>query len=459
MQPLSPTIRSLWIICTMGVLSGLVLLDETVLGVALPSIRTSLGLSEGQTHWIVNAYFLTLTCLAALGGKCVDLFGLRPVLVLAMIVFSTASLFAGFADSEVFLIAMRALQGVGAALLFALSQAGANMAFPAEKRGLGIGIYAAIATVFLAIGPLVGGLVTHFVSWQWIFWLNIPIVVIIGSIAFAVWRDPHERPPKQGIDGIGALLMLVGLTGLVFALMQGPSLGWLSYTILGCAMIGALSLFVFDRYEMRQPQPLIDVLLFRNRAFSSACAVFMICQYAMIVMAVFLPIFLQNQMQYSAAEAGLAVVLAVVAFPIISVPVGRLADKIGSRRILIAGSGGAAIATLLLALLLPFKAYWLFAAPLLLWGISMVGIAGPSRRVAVNAAPEKEQGQLSGTVVTIRLLGSTIGVAASSAIITAGYGIPVVFWVSGALLLVALWLSLFVLVDDNDAGADSSAPT
>ena len=447
MQPLSPTARSLWTICSMGVLSGLVLLDETVLGVALPSIRASLDLSEGLTHWIVNAYFLTLTCLAALGGKCVDLFGLRPVLVVAIVVFSIASLLAGFADSGVFLIAMRALQGVGAALLFALSQAGANTAFPPEKRGLGIGIYAAMATMSLAVGPLVGGVVTHFISWRWIFWLNIPIVIIVGAIAFAVWREPRERSAGQMSDGIGVVLLLIGLTGLVYALMQGPSVGWLSFTISGSAAVGALSLFVFDRIEKRRKQPLIDVLLFRIRAFTSACAVFMIFQYALIVMAVFFPIYLQNRMGYSAAEAGLAAILAFVVFPIIATPVGRLADKIGSRRIVMAGSGGAAVATLLLAMLMPFKSYGLLAAPLLLWGVSMVCIAGPSRRIAVNAAPDNEQGQLSGTMVTIRMLGSTIGVAASSALITAGFSTPVVFAVSGALLILALGLSIFLLSD------------
>ncbi len=173
----------------------------------------------------------------------------------------------------------------------------------------------------------------------------------------------------------------------------------------------------------------------------------MIFQYALIVMAVFFPIYLQNRMGYSVVQAGLATIPAVAAFPIISTPVGRLADRIGSRRIVIAGSSGAAFATLLLALLLPFKSYWLLVAPLLLWGMSMVCIAGPSRRIAVNAAPDSEQGQLSGTMVTIRMLGSTIGVAASSALITAGLSIPVVFAVCGALLLVALGLSFFLVSD------------
>lgn len=447
MQPLTPSARSLLTISTMGVLSGLVLLDETVLGVALPSIRISLDLTAGETHWIVNAYFLTLTCLAALGGKCVDLFGLRPVLLTAIAVFSVASLLAGFAESAFILIAMRALQGVGAALLFALSQAGANMAFPPEKRGLGIGIYAAMATVFLAIGPLVGGVVTHFISWRWVFWLNIPIVVVAGSIAFHIWQEPQERTTDRSIDWIGVVLLLTGLTGLVFALMQGPSLGWLSFTILGSAAIGAVCMLALVRFERRQDQPLIDVMLFHQRAFSSACLVFAICQYAMIAMAVFFPIFLQERMGYSAAAAGLAAILAVVAFPLVSAPIGRLADKSGSRPIVIAGCGGSALATILLAVLMPIQTYWLLAPCLLLWSISMVCIAGPTRRIAVNSAPENEQGQLSGTVVTIRLLGSTLGVAVSSALITAGFGIPAVFVACGALLLMALGLSIFVLSD------------
>ncbi|MDD7911972.1 MFS transporter [Pseudovibrio exalbescens] len=445
MKPLSDENRSLWIICSMGTLSGLVLLDETVLGVAIPSIQTALGLSHGTTHWIVNAYFLTLTCLAALGGKCVDLFGLRPVLIAGGTVFALASLLAGLAESGPMLIAMRALQGGGAALLFALSQAGANMAFPPEKRGLGIGIYAAIATTSLAIGPLIGGVITHYVSWNWVFWLNIPIVALAGAIAYSVWKEPDHPPEKTGLDWVGGLLMLIGLCGLVFALMEGSSLGWLNIIVLASAAAGLLGLFLFDRFELRQRNPLIDVHLFRVPAFTSACFVFMCCQYVMIVMAVFLPIFLQSEMGYTAAQAGLAVVLAVVPIPLISAQVGRLADKIGSRPIVITGTVLGALATVCLAVLMPLKSYWLFAGALVPWGIAMVCIAGPSRRIAVNSAPANEQGQLSGTVVTIRLLGSTIGVAASSAMLTAGFSIPFVFGVCAALLVAAFATAMFLL--------------
>ncbi len=435
----------------MGVLSGLVLLDETILGVALPSIRSSLDLSAGTTHWIVNAYFLTLTCLAALGGKCVDLFGLKPVLVVSGAVFAASSLFAGFAEDGAFLIAMRALQGVGAVFIFALSQAGANMAYPKEKRGLGIGIYAAMATIFLAVGPLVGGVVTHYVSWNWVFWLNIPIVTIVGVIAFLVWEEPRERTTERHIDGVGVVFLLIGLTGLVFALMQGATLGWGSAVILLSAALGIAGLIGLDRYEHRQKQPLIDVKLFRVPEFLSACIVFMACQYALIVMAVFFPIFLQNEMGYTPAQAGVAALIAVIAFPFISAPVGRLADKLGSRPVVMTGLFFSGSATLLLGFLLPQKSYLLFAVPLLVWGIAMVCIAGPSRRIAVNAAPENEQGQLSGTIVTIRLLGSTIGVAISSAMITAGFSIPTVFLVCGSLLFAGLALSFLALSEAKSA--------
>jgi len=437
--------RRILIICTMGTLTGLVLLDETVFGVVLPTIERELGISRVATHWVVNAYFLTLTCLAALGGKCVDLFGLKPVLVASAALFAVASLLAGFAEGGEFLIAMRAVQGVGAAFLFALSQAGANMAFPPEKRGLGIGIYAAMATVFLAIGPMVGGVVIHYLSWQWVFWFNVPVVLIAGCIAYFIWTDPPELETSSSIDGIGVVLLLIGLFGLVFTLMQGASIGWGSATILVSALIGIAGLYLFDRHEWHRKDPLIDVRLFRLPAFSSAILIFFIGQYAIITLAVFFPIYLQREMDFTAAQAGLAVLPAVLPFPLISLPVGTLADRIGSRPLVIAGTALTAVATLLLGVLLPYRSYPLLAGVLVIWGVGLVCLLGPSRRIAVNAAPDREQGQLSGTIVTLRLFGATIGVAASSAVVNIGLGFSAVYLLTGALLAAGCALALFGL--------------
>ncbi|MEM1360314.1 MAG: DHA2 family efflux MFS transporter permease subunit [Pseudomonadota bacterium] len=449
MPVLSSHARSLWITSSMGILAGLVLLDETMLGVALPSIRSDLALSENGAHWVINAYLLTLTCLAALGGKCLDLFGLRPLLVIGGAVFCTAALFAGFAQSETALVAMRALQGVGAALIFVLSMTGANSAFPPEKRGLAIGIYSAMATISRAAGPLVGGLITHYVSWHWIFWLNIPIVIVFGTIAFIVWRPPSEAKAPESIDGLGLVLLLLGLCGVVYAVMESSSFGWLSPIILISALVGVLCLIAFYRVEHGHKEPLIDVTLFHDPLFSTACFIFMISQFVMISLAVFFPIYLQQVMAFSAAQAGLATLFAFIAFPVIAAPVGRLADGLGSRRMVTIGCFGGAVAMIAVAFLMPYRSYWLMAAPLVIWGICMTFVTGPSRRVAANAAPEDEQGQSTGAVLTLRLFGSTLGVSVSSALIGVGYEIPVVIGFSGGLLVFASLLGLAVLTDDR----------
>ncbi|MTH95278.1 MFS transporter [Roseibium sp. RKSG952] len=426
--------RPYWIIAVMGCLSGIVLLDQTILGVALPNIQSHLGLSTGATHWVVNAYFLALTCLAALGGKLADMFGLRALLLVSAPVFAAAALLAGFAPTGGVLIAMQALQGASAAFIFALSQAGANMAVPPEKRGLGIGLYAAITTIFLVLGPFVGGMLTHFASWHWVFWFNIPVALTGTALAFMVWRNPGTAPKRAPIDGFGVLLMLSGLGLLVFALMQGESLGWTSPLILGAAVIAIASLALFDRHERRHPHPLIDVRLFRVPAFSAAITVYFMAQYSLVAFSVFFPIFVQQVMHFTAAQAGLAILPAVIPFPLLSLPVGRLADKYGSHRVVTFGATLVAIVALLFALAIPLKIYPVFAVLLVLWGIGMVCMLGPSRRVAVNAAPADQQGQLSGTIVTLRLLGTTMGVAGSSAVL-AGSGYVAVFILCGLLLL------------------------
>ncbi|MTH97272.1 MFS transporter [Roseibium sp. RKSG952] len=444
---LSEQTRRVLIICSMGTMSGLVLLDETVLGVALPTIRSDLDLQRSTAHWIVNAYFLTLACFAAVGGKCVDIFGLKKVLLVSAPVFATASLLAGFAGDGGVLIALRALQGLSAAFLLSLSQAGSNMAFPPEQRGLSIGIYAAIATSFMALGPLVGGVITHYLSWHWIFWVNIPVIVISGGFALLVWREPQTVEKPASFDWRAVALMVIGLTGLVFALMEGSRLGWTNTIILGCGIAGVACLFLFDRIELRRAQPLINVHLFRLGAFTSAVFVFFLGQYAVVCMAVFFPIFLQNQLGYSPAQAGLSVLPAVIPSPVLSVPVGRFADRIGSRRIVIAGTLLAGLSAVSLGLSLPVGSYPLFAVILTVWGIAIVCIIGPSRRLASNAAPEGEQGQLSGTIVTVRLLGATAGVAASSALLTSGLGFGAVFALMGGFLLAGFASALFALKD------------
>ncbi|AWF81390.1 hypothetical protein BTJ40_11490 [Microbulbifer sp. A4B17] len=443
---LSDQHRQFLIICSMGALSGIVFLDETVVGVALPAIRDELGLAHDTAHWIINAYFLTLTCFAALGGKCIDMFGLRVILAISTPIFVASSIWAGFTNSGSALITARVFQGVSAAFIFSLSQAGTYLAFPKDKRGYAIGIYAAISTAFLAVGPIAGGLITHFLSWRWIFWITIPVVLLSAIFALLVWRQPEESSlSRSRLDTMGVALMLVGLTGLVYALMQGARLGWSSFIILGSGVVGLLSLFFFGRYELRQSKPLIDVSLLRHRPFMSAIYPYIIAEYSVIATAVFFPIYLQDILDFTTAQAGLALIPAVLPFPLVSIYIGRLADKIGSRRIVLVGTLLGGVVTILLAVLLPFKIYPPLAVLLLLWGVAMSCTIGPARRLASHVATLDNQGQLSGTIVTLRLLGATAGVAASSALLTNGFPIPSVFLLTGMLLLTSFVSTYFLM--------------
>ncbi|MTH95571.1 MFS transporter [Roseibium sp. RKSG952] len=445
--PVPGRTRQVLLVCAMGALSGIVLMDETLLGIALPVLRDGLGLSHLASHWVVNAYFLSLTCFAAIGGKCIDVSGARRVLIVSAAGFAVASLLAGLSGNGPLLTGMTALEGLFAAFLFPLSQAGSYVAFPVEQRGLAIGIYAAISTGFLALGPVAGGLILHFLSWHWIFWINIPVVFVSGALALVLWDSPQGAGRLRSIDWRGAGLMLAGLTGLVFALMEGAELGWGNLAVAAMALAGGAGLFLFWRYERKQARPLVDFGLFGNSAFTSAVLVYFMGQYAVVVMSVFFPAYLQGELGFRAVAAGLAMIAAVLPYPFASIPIGRLADRIGSRVVVIAGALLASLSMTGIGVLLSFHSYAATVPLLVIWGIAMACLIGPSRRAATQAASHSDQGQLSGTTVTLRLLGATAGMAVSSALRSNHFGYSAVFIVTGLLLAGAFLLALWKVRD------------
>ena len=228
MGQMAETERKRGLVVAMGFLGGLVMLDETILGVSLPSIRSELGLSATTAHWILNSYMLAFTCFAAIGGKAIDMFGLRPALIVCSSIFALASLLAGFSDSAEMLISMRVIQGLCAAILFPMTLAAANLSFEKEERGRAVGILASTATIFLAAGPLLGGILTDYLSWRWVFWINIPVVAVGGTLACLLWRKPVRQITPPHVDKIGLVLLLIGMTSLIFGLMEGPDEGWLT---------------------------------------------------------------------------------------------------------------------------------------------------------------------------------------------------------------------------------------
>ena len=201
------TSRMWWILAAMGAILGVILLDETVVGVALPTIQTDLAMTEVGSHWVVNIYMLALAALAAAAGKFGDMVGHRALMIAGLLVFGLASLACGFSQTGTWLIVARGIQGVGAAIIFPSSLAMITIIFPESRRGLALGVYGAIGTTFLALGPFVGGLLTDLASWRWIFWINPPIVLAVALVVLVKWNIDHAAPVRQRFDRAGFLAL------------------------------------------------------------------------------------------------------------------------------------------------------------------------------------------------------------------------------------------------------------
>lgn len=451
MRELSETNRKRGLVLAMGTLGGLVMLDETILGVSLPAIRSDLGLTPTVTHWIINAYMLTFTCFAAIGGKAIDFVGLRPALIAGAAVFALASLLAGFSDGATMLISMRIVQGLCAALIFPMTLAAVMLTFDKSERGRAIGILTGMATIFLAGGPLLGGMLTDFLTWRWVFWVNIPIVAAGSVLACLLWRAPSKEFTRPPVDSIGLVLLIIGLTALVFGLMEGPNFGWATTAILACLTAGLLGLFAFVAYEARQDVPLIDVNLFRLRAFHASLLVILLTQMNKIVVAIFVPHFLQLDMKYSALAAGFVTVLAVVPMPILSAPAGKFADKHGSRRPVLTALMLLALANAAIGSMMLLENYWALATSLVMWGVALPFAMIPSGRLSANAVPAEKQGEVSGLLITARLVGGTLGVTLGSVLLGMGAGFGPIFWITGLLLALCCAYGATAFVQDLPA--------
>jgi len=437
--------RKWWILIAMGAVAGLIMLDETVVGVALPTVRRGLGMSAVASHWVIGAYMLVFAGAAAAGGKLGDVIGFKSLVLVGGAVFGLASLAAGFAEGGAFLIAARAVQGVGAAVIFPATIAMVTIVFPKDQRGMAIGILAAIGTTFLALGPLVGGVLTEIVSWRWIFWINVPLVALIVLIVSAVWVDPPRHGKRPAFDYGGLVTLVAGLGMLVFAIMQGAAWGWTQALILAFLAGGLAVLALFIFIERRRDAPLIEVDLFRIAAFSAYNLVLFAGQFSKIAIVVFGALYLQDDLGMSPLTAGLALLVSVAAFPILSAPVGRFADKHGARSPVLGGLALATLAIFWLALAAAWDSYALLAPGLLIWGGGMSFCYAPALRAMANSVPQEKQGQTSGIGVTARLLGGTIGVAVCSTLFVMTGSFQVVLLATGGILFAALVFGWFAI--------------
>jgi EmrB/QacA subfamily drug resistance transporter len=445
MLGINETTRKWWILAAMGAIAGLIMLDETVVAIALPTVRRDLDMSGVAAHWVISVYFLLFTVFAAAGGKLGDVLGFRRLLFVGAAIFGLASLACGMADDGTFLIVARALQGLGAALILPATIAMVSIVFPQGQRGMAIGVLAAVGTTMLALGPLVGGFLTEIVSWRWIFWVNVPIVLAIIVIVMVAWVDLPPKGERRRFDYGGLVTLVGGLAMVVFAIMQGAAWGWTQTVILGLLIGGIAFLALFVFVEVRREDPLIEVDLFRIASFSACTLVLFVGQYCKIALIVFIALYLQDDLKMSPFEAGLALLVAVAAFPFLSAPVGRIADKFGARRPVLGGLTLASVGMAWLGIAVAWDSYLLLLPGLIMWGVGMPFCYAPTMRAMANTVPQDKQGQTGGIVITARLLGGTFGMAIGSTLLAmTGYFAGVLLATAG-LMFVAVVVGYFAI--------------
>jgi EmrB/QacA subfamily drug resistance transporter len=396
---------------------SMILIDQTVVSVALPTIQRDLDVSQTGLQWIVNAYLLAIAAFVAVGGRIGDMYGNDRVFKLGAAVFVASSAVCGLAGTEALLLVARAVEGVGAALMIPATGAIVLNAFEPQERGRAMGVYAGVSMIFLALGPLLGGVLTQDVTWRAVFWINVPIGAVMLTLThITVPRSP--RIPDARIDWFGLATIVPGLTAMVLALMQSQSWGWGSVKTLGCLAGGLVLLAVFVLVELRHDQPLIQLRLFRNRNFSGDALVLFCIEFALIGLTVFGAVWVQNVLGFSPIESGLS--LLPLTFPLLFVAplIGRVYDGMGPRAIVAGGCLLVAAALFWSAAELDRISYGWLVPGYLLMGIGIGMVMSPTNTDALNAAPPKDRGEASGMIQTLRQVGGSVGLAVMGTVVT-----------------------------------------
>jgi EmrB/QacA subfamily drug resistance transporter len=427
----SSNTRTGWTLTLVSAALFMVTLDNLVVTTALPRIRVDLGAGLSGLEWIVNAYTLSFAVLLMTGAALGDRFGRRRMLTIGLGIFTTASAAAAVAPDTSTLIAARAVQGAGGALVLPLTLTLLSEAFPAGRRGIALGIWSGVSGLGVALGPVIGGAVVSGISWQWIFWINVPIGLLVAPLALA--RLTESRGPNKHLDLRGVALASGGLLGVVYALVRANSLGWTSTTVLVAGAVGATMLWRFVAWEQRSSSPMLPMRFFRSRAFSATNVVSVAMYFGMFGAIFLLAQFFQTAQGYTPLQAGLRT-LPWTAMPIFVAPLaGLLSDRVGSRPLMFAGLALQASALTWLATELSATlAYGAMIVPFMLAGAGMALVFAPAANAVLGAVRSEEASQASGATNAIREVGGVLGIAVLASVFSGagGYATPHAF-VSG----------------------------
>ena len=413
------TSKQRWILALTALASMMSALDATVVATALPTIHRDLHASLSSLEWTISAYSLTFAVLMMTAAAVGERYGRRRTFVAGLAIFSLGSTACALAPGIGALIASRAAQGAGAAIMLPLALTQLGAAFPAASRGRALGIFAGLSGLAVFLGPVIGGAVAQGLAWQWIFWINVPIGI---AAIVLVRRHLDETAPTTGrLDLIGAVLVTGACFGVVWALVRGDTAGWASAQVLGAGFGGVASGAAFVAWERVAPAPMLPMRFFANRTFSSA-NIANFCLYTALTGGLFMVTqYLQNALGYGPLAAGLRIMTWTGTLMICGPLAGTLADRFGERRFL---AGGLALNALGMAWLgviaTPQLPYSQMVLPLIVSGCGLTMAMPALQKAVVGAVAPHEIGAASGALNTIRTLGGAFGVAILGAVFAAG---------------------------------------
>jgi EmrB/QacA subfamily drug resistance transporter len=448
---MTPSRTSRWTLLIVSIGLFMTVLDNLVVNVALATIHRDFGASVQSLEWIVNAYVLAYAVLLLTGAALGDRFGRKRMFTAGIALFTLSSAAAALAPSTGILIAARAVQGLGAAIVTPLTLTLLADAFPPNRRGVALGIWSAISGVAVALGPLVGGAVVQLASWHYIFWINVPVGAALVPLSISRLAESHGPSRRLDLTGLG--LSSSGLFGIVFGLVRSQSLGWGALQVVVPLAIGAALVAAFIAYELRTTDPMLPMRFFTKRSFAVTNSVSLAMYFGMFGSIFFLSQYLQNVLHNTPFQAGVKLLVWTGASLVVSPLAGFFSERYGSRAFMVAGLSLQALALGWLATLAGVhQSYTSMIAPFVLAGSGMALVFAPAANAVLSSVRVHEAGQASGANNAIRELGGVLGIAVLATVFTShgGYTSPQAF-VSG--LTPAMWVGVAVLA----AGALSAA--
>ena len=408
--------RKWWTLAAVSFGLFMIMLDNTVVNVALPAIQEDLGAGLSELQWIVTGYALTFAALMLIGGKLADAYGRRLIFVIGIVIFTAASLWCGLADSGEMLIAARVVQGAGAALMNPATLSIIAATFPPKQRGMAIGIWAGVSALALAIGPLVGGLLTEQLSWHWIFFVNVPVgVVAIAASFLLITESKDETHESLDLPGLGTSAL--GLFALTYGLIEANTYGWTSARIVGSFAVAVVALFSFVLIERRRRSPMLDLTLFRSGTYTGANVSMLLVALSMFGVFFFVSLYMQNVLGYSAVQAGAAFLPMTVLIILIAPVAGKASDRFGSRWLMTIGMVLLGVQLLYFSQLSTTSDFWNLLPGFILGGFGMAMAMTPTAAAATRAVPVHKSGVGSAVLNAMRQVGGSVGIALMGAIV------------------------------------------